>query len=161
SRQHQRQTENQRERGCDQAPLEIHHPVKTRVGRVLRHESFVDRERLREDRKQNRLIPTDHREAPYKKRRRIECAPAYRDAGKRESVSDKAGENEAIARNQEKPARTVHEEKSERPPSIPKRSEVARMGFAPIGMERDWHLGHLRSKQAGLDDHLRRELHTR
>ena len=81
-------------------------------------------------------------------------------ARKDHTIARGAEEHQHKARREEEPSRTVQQEEAERPPPVAHGAEVRRMRDPPILVQRDGNLGDVALKEAGLDQHLRRELHS-
>ena len=80
-------------------------------------------------------------------------------AGKHPCGGGEADGHERDAGIEKEPSRTVHEEKTKMTPSVAPGAKVRGTG-ASVGREGGGDLGDTHAEEAGLDDHLRGELHA-
>src|ERR1700693_3695017 len=142
-----------------QPRLELDHAKRARQDRIRRQQVLADREHLREHSEDNGLIPADDGEAREKKRVNIEVNAADSNTRKPNRISRYPQSNQRQPGNQEKPTRTVQQEKAERTPPIPKCPQVRRVSEPSVRIQGDRDLRDPRAVETALDDHLGRELH--
>src|SRR5258706_6247416 len=142
-----------------QPRLELDHAKGARQDRIRRQQVLADREHLREHGEDNGLISADDGEAREEKRVNIEVNSADSNARKPNRISGYPQSNQRQPGNQEKPTRTVEQEKPERAPAIPKCPQVRRGSEASVRIQGDRDFRDPRAVKTALDDHLAGELH--
>jgi hypothetical protein len=83
-----------------------------------------------------------------------------RPSGHRDAIAQTAKLNQQKTRHQKQPARTIHQEKAQRTPTITKCFEVRWVSLATVGMQGDGNLGNAAPREARFDDHFGGKFHA-
>ena len=132
------------------------YPVESRV---VRQQAFRNCKDLSEDGKSYQLESEQYENKGIKKGMHIETdAPYELRAGQKPYTTCHAEQHEGDAGVEKQPARAIHEQEAQVPPSIAPTAKMRRPTTA-IGRERSGNFGNCHAEEIGLDHHFAGELH--